>query len=90
MMGLVSTLVVRYRITLIPALLFMVYTGYTLFASSRLPDNHPNKTRDFAVIIPGIKSTYRYTMEEAYYDGYAEAYFGITMKKSGWDCMRHY
>lgn len=44
MMGLVSTIVVRYLITLIPALLFMVYIGYTIFSTSRLPDNHPNKT----------------------------------------------
>jgi len=49
-----------------------------------------NKTRDFAFIIPGVKATYIYKSEETYYDGYAMALYGITMKKAGWDCFRHY
>jgi hypothetical protein len=49
-----------------------------------------NKTRDFAQIIPGVKRTYIYSTEDSFYDGYAEAYYGITMKKMGWDCFRHY
>ena len=49
-----------------------------------------HKTRDFASIIPGVRQTYTFNDEDSYYDSYAAAYFGITMKKSGWDCFRHY
>ena len=48
------------------------------------------KTWHFAPIIPGVKATYTYHTESAYYDSYAASYFGITFKKGGWDCMRHY
>lgn len=50
----------------------------------------PPKTRMLAHIIPGDLSTYIYKTEEDYYKGYQESYFGITGKKGGWDCMRHY
>ena len=49
-----------------------------------------NKTFDFATLIPGVKETYIYTNEQDYYNDYAMSYFGITHKKAGWDCMRHY
>ena len=50
----------------------------------------PPKTRMLAHIIPGDLSTYIYKTEEEYYKGYQDSYFGITGKKGGWDCMRHY
>jgi hypothetical protein len=31
-----------------------------------------------------------FTAEEEYYDDIASAKFGITQKKAGWECMRHY
>jgi len=31
-----------------------------------------------------------YDSEQRYYDQYSDAYFGYTMKKGGWDCMRHH
>jgi hypothetical protein len=31
-----------------------------------------------------------YDSETRYYDQYSDAYFGFTMKKAGWDCMRHH
>jgi hypothetical protein len=49
-----------------------------------------SKTRDFSIIVPGILRTYIYQTEDAYYDGYGEAYFGMTSKKGGWDSFRHY
>lgn len=49
-----------------------------------------NKTRDKAICDPRDKSTYIYKNEKDYYQGYKEARFGLTMKKAGWDCMRHY
>ena len=50
----------------------------------------PNKLREYATIIPGDLSTYVYDNERDYYKGYQESYFGVTFKKGGWDCLRHY
>jgi hypothetical protein len=48
------------------------------------------KTRIMSPLIPGDTSTYIYETEESYYHQYKESYFATTMKKGGWDCMRHY
>lgn len=50
----------------------------------------PAKTIDFATLIPGRLETYIYLHEPDYYRGYQKAYYAITKKKDGWDCMRHY
>lgn len=50
----------------------------------------PKKTQDYATIIPGDKSTYIYTEEKPYFEDYQKSYFGVTAKKGGWDCLRHY
>lgn len=50
----------------------------------------PEKTRDFAFLIPGDLSTYIYTTESDYYKAYQESYYAITKKKGGFDCLRHY
>jgi hypothetical protein len=50
----------------------------------------PIKTKILSDILPGELHTYIYTNETEYYLEYARSYFGITMKKAGWDCMRHY
>jgi len=50
----------------------------------------PHKVKEYATIIPGDLSTYIYDDEESYYKGYQESYFGVTFKKGGWDCLRHY
>jgi hypothetical protein len=50
----------------------------------------PEKDLDFATIIPGKLETYIYNEENDYYNGYKRAYFAVTQKKDGWDCMRHY
>jgi len=50
-----------------------------------------NKTKDMADYIPQSSGRgYVYTDEEEYYNNYRVAKFGLTMKKAGWDCMRHY
>jgi hypothetical protein len=49
-----------------------------------------NKNKDKAYITPLDRSTYIYDNEKDYYNDYNEARFGITVKKAGWDCMRHY
>ena len=51
-------------------------------------DNHP--TYLIAPLIPGKSKTYIYNNEEEYYKMYQKSIFGITYKKTGWDCMRHY
>lgn len=50
------------------------------------------KTKNISDIVPGQTTlgTYKFTTEESYYREYAKSYFAVTMKKSGWDCMRHY
>lgn len=49
-----------------------------------------DKTREIAICDPRDRSTYIYKNEPDYYKGYQEACVGITIKKAGWDCMRHY
>ena len=34
--------------------------------------------------------SYAFSDESAYYKDIASSYYAITMKKAGWDCMRHY
>jgi hypothetical protein len=50
----------------------------------------PSKIKHTATIIPGNLQTYIYDNELDYFNGYKESYFGITHKKGGWDCLRHY
>lgn len=57
--------------------------------TSKLDFSHP-KTRDVAICDPRDTSTYIYDDEASYYAGYGEARFGVTTRKAGWDCMRHY
>lgn len=48
------------------------------------------KIKPFSYITPLNRQTYIYDREEDYYNDYREARFGVTLKKAGWDCMRHY
>lgn len=48
------------------------------------------KSKTLAHCDPRDRSTYIYTNEKDYYLGYAESKFAYTIKKSGWDCLRHY
>jgi len=49
-----------------------------------------DKFRSVSPLIPGEMSTYIYFEEAEYYKQYNESMFGITTKKGGWDCLRHY
>jgi hypothetical protein len=49
-----------------------------------------NKVKNAAHITPLNKSTYIYKNEKDYYNDYNQARFGVTVKKAGWDCLRHY
>lgn len=50
----------------------------------------PGKTKLLSDLIPGKIETYIYHTEEDYYNEYKQSFFAITIKKAGWDCMRHY
>lgn len=52
--------------------------------------NYNIKSKIVSNLIPGNTKTYIYNTEEDYYNEYKKSYFAITMKKAGWDCMRHY
>jgi hypothetical protein len=53
-------------------------------------DSVPQKYKDYSTVIPGDLSTYVFTEESEYFKDYQDSYFGITIKKGGWDCLRHY
>lgn len=48
------------------------------------------KTSLLAPMDPRDPSTYIYKEEAPYYQQYANSLFGVTKKKGGWDCVRHY
>jgi hypothetical protein len=50
----------------------------------------PTKVLEYAKIIPGDLRTYIYDNESDYFKGYMDAWFGVTFRKGGWDCLRHY
>lgn len=50
----------------------------------------PCKSRLMAPMDPLDKMTYIYETEADYYAQYASSYYAPTMKKAGWDCLRHY
>lgn len=50
------------------------------------------KTQMFGTCIPGDPSTYKWSFDtqKGYYKDYNRSFYGITMRKVGWDCNRHY
>ena len=52
----------------------------------------PFKSNDFATVVPYREKSYVFgpADEAEYKRDYRKARFGITRKKEGWDCMRHY
>ena len=58
--------------------------------TSKLAIPNTNKTQEYATCIPGQPETYVFKSEQPYFEDYQKSYYGVTMKKAGWDCMRHY
>jgi hypothetical protein len=56
----------------------------------KLAKPNKNKIQEFATCIPGQPETYVFNDEQPYYEDYQKSYYGVTMKKAGWDAMRHY
>jgi hypothetical protein len=59
------------------------------FPTSKINFN-TNKIKTFSYITPLNQSTYIYRKEQDYYNDYSEARIGVTLKRGGWDCLRHY
>jgi hypothetical protein len=57
---------------------------------SKIVNDIPKKTQDCATVIPRYQDTYVFSKESDYYDDYKRSYYGVTCKKRGWDCLRHY
>jgi len=55
-----------------------------------IKDPLKQRAREQAFIIPGDIDTYIYDQESDYYEGYAISKYALTIKKGGWDCLRHY
>lgn len=53
-------------------------------------DNISEKEYYLMPLVPGVGETYVYPDEHAYYQAYQKSLFGLTWKKAGWDCLRHY
>ena len=58
--------------------------------TSKIVKTEVVKNQEYATCIPGKPETYIFKDEKSYYEDYQKSYFGVTTKKAGWDCMRHY
>ncbi len=67
--------------------------------ANKIVTKRPVKTKDFpshivdgelAALLGGQDTGYKFTREEDYYNDLRTSKFGITTKRSGWDCLRHY
>jgi hypothetical protein len=57
---------------------------------SQLVESVIEKTQLLGSVIPGVMHTYTFPIEDDYNLDYRKSYYGITTKKAGWDCVRHY
>ena len=64
--------------------------NFSIPKSKIIDINEIKKTKLLSSLIPGIQSTYIYNNECDYYDEYKKSFFATTIKKAGWDCLRHY
>jgi len=63
--------------------------------SELIVDEVPEKSQAFGTVIPSFMeqpsfSTYIFDNEKDYLKDYGKSFFGLTWKKGGWDCLRHY
>lgn len=66
-----------------------VFPIHFAIPASKIGTVPPLKTRVRALIDPRDRHTYIYTAERDYYADYAQSLFAFTMRKGGWDAMRH-
>jgi hypothetical protein len=60
------------------------------YPTCKISTPNKEKIQSYGTVIPGEKSTYIFSNETDYFKDYNNSYYGVTMKKAGWDCMRHY
>jgi hypothetical protein len=60
------------------------------FPEEKIVKELPIKIKLLSDLIPGRSETYIYNNETDYYNEYRTSLFAMTIKKGGWDCMRHY
>lgn len=58
--------------------------------TSKLYNGEVSKIQLWGTVIPGKSETYIFKNEDDYYKDYQKSFYGVTTKKAGWDCMRHY
>jgi hypothetical protein len=57
---------------------------------SKIIKDIPKKKKILAINIPGDFKTYIFTNENSFNKDYQNSICGVTQKKGGWDCLRHY
>ena len=70
-----------------------IYPIFIGIPASEIVGCVPKKHRGFQGGVREKKSAayaFKATEEKLYKQAYRDSYFGITKKKAGWDCMRHY
>lgn len=66
----------------------MIYPISFSIPESLIVGSMPQKTRRMASIVPGCD--YSFDQYKTYSAEYQRSLFGMTWKKAGWDCLRHY
>ncbi len=65
----------------------------------KIVETRPNKTKNFsrhivdreiAKLVPGSSTDYAFDSEADYYADLQTSRFGVTTRRAGWDCLRHY
>ena len=68
----------------------MIHPVTFSFPEEKIVNALPIKTKILSDLIPDRPETYIYGNETDYYNEYRTSFFATTVKKGGWDCMRHY
>lgn len=84
--------------TALPSIRKMREISFSIPAEKVLGSPPETKTRLFAshvvddevAVRAGAQTSYAFEREEDYYADLQGARFGITVKRAGWDCLRHY
>jgi hypothetical protein len=58
--------------------------------AEKILKERPEKTRFMSEYDPLVNRSYIFEDEASYYKGYADSYFAPTMRKAGFDALRHY
>jgi hypothetical protein len=84
-----------FKRELIESLPSVYATGFGIPEKKIRPIDLKIKNKQFQTTAPSdacffSNQVYRFDNEDSYYTDMAESWFGLTCKKGGWDCLRHY